>query len=537
MPRTPAAPSAPTLTWPDKRAPLPVEPARPVLLETFEPFGRAPLDDAATGWNRLFLGDNLPILHALAASEQGLFKLIYADPPYGSGVKWARKVRLRGRELSRRVLLRQPEYEDRMDDAHYLQFMLDRLVILRTLLADDGTLWLHCDHRHTHHLRALLEEVFGAENWLNTITWRSQTARGAKSAARYFPHSAHSIHIFRKNARAATTWNAPKRRLVLSEAEAAAEFMRDEGGFFRTSDPGAYTFDSLMRLHAEGRLYAPYGGSIVVDAEHKRITCSHGGNIGVKYYLTDLGQGRHLVERTVDNVWDDIPGLGTTPAEDTGYPTQKTAALLERIISVSTNPGDWVLDPFSGSGTTLVTAQRLGRRWVGCDVSPRAVDTALQRISGLALEEVHDDPDAPPPHAALLAALTDGESAGAAESTAAPQAHLLITRNAVGAAKIRVDITGYTSARLEVLLPAAPMDWRALVERVAIDPDYDRRVFRAAVIDAPPRRNRTVVGTYEVDVAAGAVTVAVRLTDILGDSITIAFPAQAVSDQNPTRMP
>ena len=535
MPRTPAPPSTPTLTWPEKHAPLPVEPARLVLQETFEPFGRVPLraDDAlASEWNRLFLGDNLPILHALAASEAARFKLIYADPPYGSGVKWARKVRLRGpRELSRRVILRQPEYEDRMDDAHYLQFMLDRLVVLRELLAEDGTLWLHCDHRHTHHLRALLAEVFGAENWLNTITWRSQTARGAKSGAHYFPHSAHSIHIFRKNARAAVTWNAPKRRLVLSEAEAAAEFMRDDGGFFRTSDPGAYTFESLKRLHGEGRLYAPYGGAILVDDEHRRITCSHGGNIGVKYYLTDLGQGRHLVERTVDNVWDDIPGLGTTPAEDTGYPTQKTTALLERIVSVATNPGDWVLDPFSGSGTTLVMAQRMGRRWVGCDASPRAVDTALQRVSGLVLEEVRDDPNAPAPHAALLVA----QPAEAPEAAGpVPQAHLLITRNAVGAARIRVDIAGYSSARLEQLLPAVPVDWRAVVERVAIDPDHDGRVFRAALADAPPRRNRTVAGSYEVEVPATAATVAVRITDILGDCVTVVFPArvegQGISD-------
>ena len=530
MPRSSAPPSAPTLTWPGKHTPLPVDPAQPVLVETFEPFGRAPLradNPLATGWNRLFLGDNLPILHALAAHEAGRFKLIYADPPYGSGVKWARKVRLRGpRELSQRVILRQPEYEDRMDDAQYLQFMLDRLVILRTLLADDGAIWLHCDHRHTHHLRALLAEVFGAENWLNTITWRSQTARGAKSGAHYFPHSAHSIHIFRKNARAAVTWNAPKRRLVLSEAEAAAEYMRDEGGFFRTSDPGAYSFESLKRLHGEGRLYAPYGGSIIVDDDHQRITCSHGGNIGIKYYLTDLGQGRHLVERTVDNVWDDIPGLGTTPAEDTGYPTQKTTALLERIISVGTNPGDWVLDPFSGSGTTVVTAQRMGRRWVGCDASARAVDTALQRVSGLVLEQVRNDPDAPPPHAALLAVIphTGGADAAAAAATA-PQARLLITRNAVGAARIRVDMTGYTSARLESLLPGTPVDWRALVERVAIDPSYDGRVFRTAVADAPARRNRTVIGSYEVDVPVGAERIAVRITDILGESLTVVFPA------------
>ena len=86
-------------------------------------------------------------------------------------------------------------------------------------------------------------------------------------------------------------------------------------------------------------------------------------------------------------------------------------------------------------------------------------------------------------------------------------------------------MTGYTSARLESLLPGTPADWRALVERVAIDPSYDGRVFRTAVADAPARRNRTVIGSYEVDVPVGAERVAVRITDILGESLTVVFPA------------
>src|SRR5690606_31256567 len=138
------------------------------------------------------------------------------------------------------------------------------------------------------------------------------------------------ILVYARNRAAPTCWHPPRKRVVLSEAEAAANFMRDERGFFRTSDPGTYSFDSLVRLHAEGRLYAPFGGQVLVDAAQQRVYASNGGNLGVKYYLADLGDGRHQVERAVDNVWDDIPGLGTTPGEDLGYPTQKTEALLER---------------------------------------------------------------------------------------------------------------------------------------------------------------------------------------------------------------
>ena len=336
--------------------------------------------------NSVFYGDNLPVLAHLRTTDFcGQIKLIYADPPYDSGVDWTRKVRLRGPKQQGvdPVVGQQVAYADNWQDGEYLQFMYERLFLARDLLAEDGSLWLHCDHRHAHHLRCILEEVFGPDNYLNTITWRSQTARGAKVSAFYFPNSAHTILVFAKNRAAPTCWNPPKKKLVLSEAEAAAAFMRDERGFFRTSDPGTYSFDSLKRLHSEGRLYAPYAGAIAVDEERQRVYASNGGNIGVKYYLADLGNGRHLVERAVDNIWDDIAGLGTTPGEDLGYPTQKTEALLARIIATATRPGDWVLDPFLGSGTTLAVAQKLGRRWIGCDASYGAVQTAVGRLQAI----------------------------------------------------------------------------------------------------------------------------------------------------------
>ena len=340
------------------------------------------------------------LAHLLATGWAGRFRLIYADPPYNSGVDWTRRVRRRGPHASSAdaVLEQQPQYADAWDESAYLQFLYERLPLLRDLLADDGSLWLHCDHRHAHHLRCLLEEVFGAKNYLNTITWRSQTPRGAKVNAFYFANSAHTIHVFAKDRSAPTCWTPAKKTLILSEAQAAAEFMRDERGFFRTSDPGTFSFESLQRLHAEGRLYAPYGGEVVLDTAARRACCSNGGNIGVKYYLADLGDGRHAVERGVDNIWDDIPGLGTTPNEDLGYPTQKTEALLTRVLKTATQPGDWVLDPFMGSGTTLAVAQKLGRRWVGCDVGYGAVQTARRRLQAVIQAQLAAELRAPVRH-------------------------------------------------------------------------------------------------------------------------------------------
>ncbi len=101
--------------------------------------------------------------------------------------------------------------------------MYERLFLLRELLAEDGSIWLHCDYRQAHRLRLLLEEVFGEENYLNTISWRSQVARGAKVNAFYFPFSTHSIEIFAKNRQAPTLWHPQKKRLIFSRSEAAAQ--------------------------------------------------------------------------------------------------------------------------------------------------------------------------------------------------------------------------------------------------------------------------------------------------------------------------
>ncbi len=297
------------LAWEGKH-PLSSVAAPPVrLIETFGisySQGEQPTDDGAPDclapaqrepapFGLLLHGDNIDALAHLSANGfRGAVKLVYIDPPFDTGAHYARRVRLRGPggahalDTRRHKAGRQPQYADVWADDSYLQFMYERLILLRELLAEDGSLWLHCDHRRAHHLRLMLDEVFGAENYLNTISWRSQTARGAKVNAFYFPFSTHYLEIYGKNKAYPTTWNPVRKQIVLTEAEAAREFMRDERGFFRTSDPGAYSFESLKALCAEGRLYAPYAGQVVVDEASRRVYASNGGNIGVKYYLKEL---------------------------------------------------------------------------------------------------------------------------------------------------------------------------------------------------------------------------------------------------------
>ncbi len=332
------------LLWQGKQPPGPATVPVVRLAEIFDPRSELPLaqldieqhtpqspdsflDQAVP--NCLYYGDNRETLaYLLANGWRGLVRMVYIDPPFGTGVDYVRKVRLRGADG--RVIGQSAEYRDAWVGDSYLQFMYERFFLLRELLAEDGSIWLHCDYRQNHRLRLLLEEVFGEENYLNTISWRSQVARGAKVNAFYFPFSTQYIEIFAKNRQAPTLWNPQKKRLTFSRDEAASQFMEDERGFFRTSDPGTYSFERLKQLHQRGRLYAPYSGEIVIDEENRRVFASKGGNIGVKYYLTRIRRDRYAVERGVDNLWDDVPGLGVTPGEDIGYPTQKTEALLAR---------------------------------------------------------------------------------------------------------------------------------------------------------------------------------------------------------------
>lgn len=520
-----AANEWPVLHWPGKRSPTPAQPGEAQLIEHFAPkYADTPASDGATtapqDFNALFFGDNRDVLaYLLERGLRGKIKLVYIDPPFDTGTIHRRKVRMRApkaptmQTAADAVVGAQAQYHDRWRDGSYLQFIYDRLPLLRELLAEDGSLWLHCDHRQAHHLRVLLQEVFGGENYLNTVIWRSQVARGAKVNAFFLPFSAHYLEIFARNRQAPPTWHPPKKQVVLHEAEVARAYLRDERGFFRTSDPGTYSFASLKALHAEGRLYAPYGGEVVIDEAAQRIYASNGGNLGVKYYLKALGRGKWAVERAIDNVWDDIPGLGVTPGEDLGYPTQKTEALLERIIATATNPGDLVLDCFMGSGTTLAVAQMLGRRWIGCDNNYGAVQTTRRRLQALDHLEA-----ALPPGFAVYRMANVGLPA-----TSMIQAQVRFDRPTDNPAMITVVIEAVHSAAVMALVEQsaraatlAAGGWRTVIDTIAIDPAYDGQVFRSVIVDAPRKKSEQVIGHYTFPAPADPTTVAVRISDLLG---------------------
>lgn len=200
------------------------------------------------------------------------------------------------------------------------------------LLSEQGSLYLHCDWRMNSYLRLVMDEVFGKSNFLNLVTWRRQIVRRMKTRAQFMPFSSDYIYLCAKDKDNAI-WNKIEKVNTISLKEAERKYKKDDKGFFRTSDRGAYSNESIIKLHQEGRVYVSHGGKLLIKDGKISVTA---GKIAIKYYRETVGN--KVLEKTVaDNIWDDIPGLGIKPHEYLDYPTQKPEARLECIIEASSN--------------------------------------------------------------------------------------------------------------------------------------------------------------------------------------------------------
>jgi DNA modification methylase len=390
----------PMLHWVGKR-PLDYVKGFPAqLIEVFDPLntGRKvyipTYDELKDNWqNLLFHGDNKEVLATLLElGFRGKIDLIYIDPPFKSGADYVRKVELRGLKNLGQIrndeasVLQQTMYFDIWNNDNYLQFMYERLMLLRELLNNNGVLWIHCDDNMEHQLRLLLDEIFGPYNFLNWVAYRTDVSRGRKKESPFFGNNLNILFIYAKNKE-----EAIKRFNPLVEEEEIKNpenegFLKDEKGYFSTSDPGTYTEESLFNLAKEGRLFVTQNGSFELDEENKKVIIRK-GKPRVKYYLKERN-GKFYREKTIDNVWEDILGIANQPGEATGFATQKVENLLKRIILSSSNPGDIVLDCFIGSGTTAAVAQKLGRRWIGCDINKVAVQLTSSRLQKIIKEQI-----------------------------------------------------------------------------------------------------------------------------------------------------
>lgn len=294
--------------------------------------------------NALHIGDCLDVLRTLPGR---CAHLIYLDPPFNTN---ARRIgRACGRPTDAGLA-----YDDVFGSpAGYIAYMRPRVEELCRVLAPNGSLFFHCDWRMSHHVRLMLDEVFGGQG---------SGARGQRSGV-----GGQGLGIGDQGSEVrlrAVFVNEIIWRYGLGASKASRRLLTKHDVIFWYANGPDYTFN-LIREAPTPAMLAKYAHT---DADGRRYMMSYGR----RYYL----QGG----KPLDDVWD-IPAIAPTSRERVGYPTQKPLALLRRIIMLASNAGDLVLDPFCGSGTTLVAAQELGRRWIGIDVNPKAIALARARLA------------------------------------------------------------------------------------------------------------------------------------------------------------
>jgi len=393
----------PMLTWVGKKPLARVRAYPAQAIERFDaPAGKSmPLHEATwTDWPKdlpqgglLYHGDNKDVLaHLLANGFRGKVKLIYIDPPFDSGADYVRKVQLRGAKGTVKIdgedytLGEQVQYSDIWANDNYLQFMYERLLLLRELLRDDGAIFLHVDARRSHQLQVIMDEVFGQECFQNSISWkRTPFAGSSKARANRFPVNHDSILFYSKSKEFVFRHDY----LNYSE-DYLKRFKNPDGdpkGPYRITLLKSFSKERFEEWEKEGRLIAPKSDNAYWS--YKQYLADSKG-VQADDFWDDVAAECDPDEIVVGSMWADINLDNPMSAVRTDYPTQKPEALLERILTCMSSPGDTVLDCFVGSGTTAAVAQRISRRWIGCDINKGSIQTTAKRIQDLMRVQVQE---------------------------------------------------------------------------------------------------------------------------------------------------
>ncbi|MDA8179518.1 MAG: site-specific DNA-methyltransferase, partial [Deltaproteobacteria bacterium] len=303
------------------------------------------------GWtNKLIWGDNKLILSSLKngplrdeIEKQGGLKLIYIDPPFDVGADFSMDIEIGGDTFTKKPnILEEIAYRDTWGKGadSFIAMIYERLVLMRDLLAEDGSIYVHCDWRVNGYVRLVLDEVFGKGNFNNAIAWRY------------------------------SGWNK----------KLSSSFERRHDTIFFYAKSGQPIFNSYFQPWESKEAY--------VKARKQKIRIDDHGR---EYVLSDAGGGQRI-ERyldevmeegvVVDDVWN-LDKINNSAKEALGYPTQKPLILLERIIKASSNEGDLVADFFAGSGTMAAVAEKLGRKWIVSDLGKFAIHTTRKRLIGV----------------------------------------------------------------------------------------------------------------------------------------------------------
>lgn len=285
--------------------------------------------EAVNGWmHKIFWGDNLQVMSHLLKDYRGKVDFVYIDPPFDSKAEYKKKIKIKGNKISgNQSVIEEKQYTDIWTNDEYLQFMYERFILLKELLSESGTIIVHCDCTKGHHLRCLLDEVFGENNFLNEVIWD-----------------------YRR-------WPTP-----------APEYQKMHDNIYvYVKQKGKHTFNRQYMERTEATEKRWKGKSIVAahDESGERVPSDYGNEESLGSPLND--------------VWY-VPIVAPSGNERSGYPTQKPEALIEKFILGNSKHGDLVLDCFMGSGSTATVAISNGRRFIGADINLGAIQITTKRI-------------------------------------------------------------------------------------------------------------------------------------------------------------
>ena len=332
--------------------------------------------------NKLIWGDNKLIAASLLEQFAGQIRLVYIDPPFDTGTDFSFRVKVGDTQLTKEPsILEEHAYSDTWGAgrASYLRMMYERIVLISELLADGGSLYLHCAPNVSHYLKLLCDEVFGAENFINEIIWKRSTAHSdTGQGAMHLGRLHDTILLYSKGA--PNAWNMEYQAYESSYADNKYRYVEPETGRrYRldnlTGPGGAAKGNPSYEVMGVTR-YWRYSRERMDEliAAGRVVQTKPGGVPQYKRYLDEM-QGVPL-----QDVWTDIDPINSQALERVGYDTQKPLALLERIIKLSSNEGDLVCDLFCGSGTTAAASESLRRRWIVADLGRFAIHTTRKRL-------------------------------------------------------------------------------------------------------------------------------------------------------------
>ncbi|MDY5102144.1 MAG: site-specific DNA-methyltransferase [Agathobacter sp.] len=278
------------------------------------------------GWmNKIFWGDNLQVMSHLLKEFRGKIDLIYIDPPFDSKADYKKKIKMKGKTVyGDTSSFEEKQYGDIWTNDEYLQFMYERLIMLKELLSDKGSIYLHCDWHKVHHLRLIMDEVFGPSNFRNEVIW-----------------------WYLWGGRGKTQWNSKHDNIL----------------FYSKSDNWTFNYMDVLDEH-----------NLMTEGSKNRLNYK-GAMVTTKSENSEIPEDKVLPSDT----WY-IATINAMAKEKENYPTQKPVDLLEKIIKASSNEADIVFDCFMGSGTTQAVAMKLGRRFIGADINLGAIQTTTKRL-------------------------------------------------------------------------------------------------------------------------------------------------------------